>query len=305
MSLIHKLQTIPLQKILLPFYHTVAERPLPHIKNLYRMKTVAEFQKDLDFLLKHFEPIDVDTLFHLMRNKKVPKNPVFHVTFDDGLKEMYDIVAPILLKKGVPATFFVNSGFVNNKELFYRHHACLAVEYCKDKQNKCTIDEILLCSYRDRDKLFHYYSQQQVDDFLKNEKPYLTTEQIQTLSRQGFTIGAHSIDHPYYDQIPLPEQLRQPKNSLDCVASTVNQKLRLFAFPFTDCNVTKDFFNEIKPYVDISFGTAGLKKDAIPYHLQRIGVEKGSAESLKSVLRKELVKYIVKIFMGRNVVYRK
>jgi peptidoglycan/xylan/chitin deacetylase (PgdA/CDA1 family) len=235
------------------------------------VKTVAEFQKDLDYLLKHFEPIDVETLYHFHINKITPEKPVFHLTFDDGLKEIYEIVAPILLKKGVPATFFINSGFVDNKTLFYRHQHSL---------------------------------QHEVDDFLKIQKPYLTTAQIKELSALGFTIGAHSVDHPYYYEISFEEQLRQTRESLDFVASIVNQKLRLFAFPFTDFNVSREFFEEIKPNVDLCFGTAGLKNDEILCNLQRIGVERDKYESLESVLKKEYLKYIIKFFFKKNTIYR-
>jgi len=273
------LATLTKKKIVLPVYHTVAEQPLPHIKHLYRMKTVAEFQEDLEFLLQHFEPIDVETLHNLHINQIIPQKPVFHLTFDDGLQEMYEIVAPILLKKGVPATFFVNSGFVDNKALFFRHHASLAIEYGN-------------------------FSQQQADDFLGKEKPYLTTEQIKSLSNNGFTIGAHSIDHPYYYQIPLDEQLRQTRESLDFVTSIVNQKLKLFAFPFTDFKVSKDFFEALEPHVDLTFGTAGLKNDEIFYNLQRIGAEKDKHEPLASILKKEYTRYIVKSFLNKNTIYR-
>ena len=302
MSLIRTLQKITKKKIVVPFYHTVAEQPLPHFKHLYRMKTVKEFQEDLDFLLKHFEPIDAEMLHHLHINKIAPKKPVFHLTFDDGLKEMYEIVAPILLEKGVPATFFVNSGFIDNKALFYRFHASLAIENLQ-KEEKLTgsiKNEILSCSYEDKEKLFQYFSQQQVDDFLKKEPPFLTTAQIQALSKQGFTIGAHSIDHPYFYKTSFVEQVRQTLESLDFVASVVNQKLRLFAFPFTDFNVAKSFFEEIEPFVDLSFGTAGLKNDLIPYNLQRVGTEETKAKSLRAVLEKEYVKYVVKFFLRKN-----
>jgi len=295
------------KKIVLPFYHTVAEQPLPHIKHLYRMKTVKEFQQDLDFLLKHFEPIDAEMLHHLHINQIITKNPVFHLTFDDGLKEIYEIVSPILLAKGVPATFFVNSGFVDNKALFYRFHASLAIEHLEKEKTltDCIKNKILSCSYQDKEKLLPYFSQQQVDDFLNNEKPFLTTAQIQTLSKQGFTIGAHSIDHPYFYKIPFAEQLRQTRESVDFVSSIVKQKLRLFAFPFTDFNVSRNFFEEIEPSIDLSFGTAGLKNDEILFNLQRIGAEKNKFESLQSVLQKGYMKYIVRFFLRKNTIYRK
>jgi peptidoglycan/xylan/chitin deacetylase (PgdA/CDA1 family) len=269
MSVIKLLQIITKKKIIVPFYHTVADEQLPHIKHLYRMKTVDEFLKDLDFLLKHFKPIDIEVLNDYCINRKKPKNPVFHLTFDDGMKEIYEIVAPILLKKGIPATFFINSGFADNKALFYRHRKSLEIEFGEN------------------------FSQQQIIDFLNNTKPYLTTEQIQSLNNQGFTIGAHSIDHPYYYTIPLEEQLRQTRESLHFVTSIVNQKLRLFAFPFTDFNVSKQFFEEIKPDVDLCFGTAGLKNDVISFNIQRIGSEKDKLESMEVILKKAYLKYMI------------
>jgi len=306
MNWITVFQAITKQKIALPFYHAVAEQPLPHIQHLYTMKTVKEFQKDLDFLLKHFEPIDAETLHHFHIQKIAPRKPVFHLTFDDGLKEIYDIVAPILLQKGVPATFFVNSGFVDNKTLFYRYHASLAVEELLQKGilTQLLKTEILSCSYHNKNDLFLYFSQQQVDNFLKNEKPYLTVEQIQTLSAQGFTIGAHSVDHPYYYEIPYDEQVLQTLRSLEFVSSIVNQKLRLFAFPFTDFNISKQFFEELKPFVDLSFGTANLKNDEIPFNYQRIEGEKKTRVPLASILTKEYLKYGVKHLFGKGTIYR-
>ena len=164
--------------------------------------------------------------------------------------------------------------------------------------------ELLAYSYHHKEALFQYFSQQQVDDFLNKEQPYLTTEQMKALSAQGFTIGAHSVDHPYYYEIPLEEQLRQTRESLDFVASTVNQKRKLFAFPFTDFNVSKKFFEEIKPAVDLSFGTAGLKNDEIPFNYQRMEGEKSKMKSIESAIKEEYLKYMVKFFLRRNTIYR-
>jgi len=286
--MIRLLTSLTKKKIIVPFYHTVAEQPLPHIKHLYRMKTVEEFLKDLDFLLKHFEAIDVETLHHYHIQKVVPKKPVFHLTFDDGMKEIYEIVAPILLKKGIPATFFINSGFVDNKALFYRHRESLECE------NRYALQSLHVTKEDNSKSLVSCHSSLknkiEIDEFLEKDMPYLTTEQIIELSNNGFTFGAHSVDHPYYNTISLDEQLRQTRESLDFVSSIINQKLRLFAFPFTDYEVSQQFFNEIEPDVDLCFGTAGLKNDEIPFNIQRIAGEKRTYESLERILRKELMK---------------
>ncbi len=292
-------------KLILPFYHTVSDKPLPHTKHLYQVKTVKEFCNDLDFLLKHYEPIDSGTLIRLSKNEIGLKKPVFHLSFDDGLSQSYNVIAPILLTKGIPATFFVNSAFVDNKALFYRYRASLILDHFT-QFNKLTPDfkyKILSVSYREKKKLNEFMSQEEVDSFLKEEKPYLTMEQIRDLSKQGFSIGSHSIDHPFYGNETLEEQLRQTIESLGFVSNNFDQSARLFAFPFTDYNVSSNFFEAIKEYVDLTFGTAGIKQDSILFNLQRIAAESSKpGVSLESIIKKGKRKFYIKRLLQKHVV---
>ncbi|HNM29493.1 MAG TPA: hypothetical protein PKN40_06950, partial [Chitinophagales bacterium] len=50
------------QQIIFPFYHTVSNDDLPHIKHLYRWRNVQEFESDMDFLLRNFTPLHYDDL---------------------------------------------------------------------------------------------------------------------------------------------------------------------------------------------------------------------------------------------------
>ncbi|MBK6993412.1 MAG: polysaccharide deacetylase family protein [Lewinellaceae bacterium] len=97
----------------------------PHVRHLYPVRTERQFREDLDFLLKHFQPIDLQTLWEHVFEKRAFDRPVFHLTFDDGLRECYDVVLPILLEKGISATFFLNPDFIDNQGLMYRYKASL------------------------------------------------------------------------------------------------------------------------------------------------------------------------------------
>ncbi|HYQ58821.1 MAG TPA: polysaccharide deacetylase family protein, partial [Draconibacterium sp.] len=105
--------------VFLPFYHVVSNKKLPHILN-YPVINEKEFERELDFYLKYFTPVTLEELV----NSSTAGN-CFHISIDDGLKECTEVIAPILYKKGIPATFFVNSGFVDNKNLFHRYKASL------------------------------------------------------------------------------------------------------------------------------------------------------------------------------------
>ncbi|WP_431214402.1 hypothetical protein ACQ86N_06095 [Puia sp. P3] len=45
------------------------------------------------------------------------------------------------------------------------------------------------------------------ENFRKEQKPFMDKAQIRRLIAQGFSVGAHSIDHPLYSLVPLAEQL--------------------------------------------------------------------------------------------------
>ena len=100
--------------IFLPFYHVVSNQKLPYVLN-YPYRNSIQFEKELDFYLEHFKPVPLE---YLIENPS-SKEKVFHLSFDDGLSECAEVIAPVLLRKGIPATFFVNSAFTDNRAFFH------------------------------------------------------------------------------------------------------------------------------------------------------------------------------------------
>jgi peptidoglycan/xylan/chitin deacetylase (PgdA/CDA1 family) len=312
------------QKAIFPFYHIVADKTPIHVKHLYKAKSLKCFEKDLDFLLCHFDALDMSDVNQLIQTDKRRKRPGFFLTFDDGLREVYDDIAPMLLRKGIPAAFFVNSGFVDNKDLFYRYKASVLIEYFNNnptllqkeevlvwqhKQNASNIIKSLLAQeYKDIEDINVLASAVGCDfgEYLSTIKPYMTQDQIKTLIRQGFYIGAHSIDHPRYHPLSIDQQVHQTIASCEWVTQTFDVGYRMFAFPFTDYGVGGDFFARIgenKHPLDISFGTAGLKNDPIQHHFQRTDI-KHAAYSAETTIKTEYIYYLFKSILGKNTINR-
>ena len=283
--------------IILPFYHAVTDgRPI-HIKNLYEPRSIEAFKIDLEFLLENFESISLEKLIKINSGREDVSANYFHLTFDDGLSEFYNIVAPILKAKNVHATVFLNSEFIDNKKLFFRFKASILFEKLKD-------DSILTVSYKEEHKLdeLAYQNDIDFDNYLKENKPYLTTEQIKDLIAQGFTFGAHSKNHPLYKELSLEEQIRQTKESIEVVVNGFDLPYKVFSFPFTDDGVTISFFDEIAKETDLTFGCAGLKEDTAKNHLQRIPME--TNKSGKEIIKQEYLYYLMKGIVGRNKIVR-
>ena len=293
-----------------PFYHTVADETPLHIKHLYSVKTVRQFETDLDFLLKHFKAADFPDI---LREEK----PAFHLSFDDGLSECAEIVAPVLLKKGVPATFFLNTDFIDNKGLFYKYKISLLIDKIQNEASPTQIESVkellstrnpvkrlLRLSHKDN-KLIEKTAEithTDFSDYLKMNKPYMDSEQVKTLIRQGFRIGSHGQSHPLFSHISLDEQKRQIVESMNFIKAHFSISDKLFAFPFTDSGVSQvlfDFLNEHQ-ITDFSFGTAGMKNDAENTHIQRIAVERTNRAA--TYLKAEYLSYFMKKILKKNTV---
>ena len=314
------------ENFILPVYHVVSDEEIPHIKHLYQVKNLKDFKEDLDFLMQKFTPIDFKMLVdHLDGTKRLVK-PSFFLTFDDGLAEFHSIIAPILLAKGIPAMNFLNTAFVDNRDLFFRYKVSLLIDTllkdaskdvrkqialilgCPYSVKKSIRNSLLNLQYSDLETINKIAAILQIDfeEYLSQRKPYLTRQQIKELINKGFSFGAHSIDHPLYSDLTISDQIEQTETSVQSIQKTFDLKYRSFAFPFTDYKVSKDFFDHFykdKISLDASFGSAGLKKDIYARHLQRIPMEMGEMTA-KEILHSEYLYYFLKYFVGKNRIRR-
>ncbi len=304
---LNALSKISSQGHIIPLYHCISDSPLTHLKYLYPAKDSEAFIKDIELLLKYFHPVSLHELIQIVNREKDFNKPVFHLTFDDGLSEFETVVAPLLVEKGIPATCFLNSAFMDNKKMFFRFKASILIdqlhraeagsetwkgyhewEKANHPENKYYRKALLEIGYNRQDLLETLAQKLKIDFnvYLKKHKPYMEKNQIVSLIRKGFTFGAHSIDHPEYRFISEEEQIEQTLNSIENITETFGLSYKVFSFPFTDHEVSLNFFNSIQDKVDLTFGCAGIKKDSVPYNLQRIPVEENN-ESIESVLKKE------------------
>jgi peptidoglycan/xylan/chitin deacetylase (PgdA/CDA1 family) len=288
----------------------ISDTSVPHVSHLYRFRTVAEFTADVEFLLRRFEPVTLHDIVDALNGTRRLSRPCFHLTFDDGFREMHDIVAPILQRAGAPATFFLNTAFLDDGGL--AHHNALSVLLDRLQSNRARLAaasirrvESLLPPGRDNHAtmLSRFLSipyahnalvrslaaalDVDLDQYVREARPYLSSGQIASMLRSGFTIGAHSHDHPLYADLPLEKQLEQTRMSMQWLETRFGVSPKAFAFPHTDRGVGAAFFNTVfsEPILDVSFGTAGLVSHFHPRNIERVGMEKTSAPAAQILAR--------------------
>lgn len=115
------------------------------------------------------------------------------------------------------------------------------------------------------------------DNYLGQKKPFLSLSQVAQLVQQGFAVGGHSIDHPYYRELSLEEQVRQTRESVDFLTERFQLDYRVFAFPHSDAGISRRFFEEVLDgpgRLDLVFGTANQRQDMRPGILHRFNCER-------------------------------
>lgn len=302
------------KKLLLPLYHIVSNERIPHVKHRYPYRSIKQFQIDLDFFQKYFSPISLSDLIKCVKGDKEINERSFLLTFDDGYKEVAEIIAPILIKRSLPAVFFINSAFVDNNEMFYRDKASLIIDKMESIKGGRVLQEIselvmakspTVKDIKSAILGINYQNKYLIDEaarlldvdferYLIEKKPYLTSSEISDLIDQGFIIGAHSIDHPLFCDLELVDQLDQALNSLSELKRLFPMNYNVFAFPHTDLGVKRNFFDEthFNGQIDMSFGTSDFLNGFYTNNLQRQPMERGNANAkliYKRLLSQEII----------------
>jgi peptidoglycan/xylan/chitin deacetylase (PgdA/CDA1 family) len=319
-------------RLLLPYHHLVSDEDVLHIKHLYPYQNIAQFTADLDTLLRHFRPVAVEEVAAaVLEGKALPKN-AFLLTFDDGFRQVAEIIAPILLARGVPAVFFVNPAFLDNRLLFYRCKISLVIEALMQKKDQpqlwAACGEILgQAASGEREaasgdligRIRKITNLNQglldrlaptlglsFDEYLRSYRPFMTSEEACELQHRGFTIGAHSWDHPYYDLIPEEEQRRQTLESMEVVREKFAPSYNLFSFPHTDAGLPQGFFDRLfasAAPIDVYFGIQNQKEERSNRMLHRFNAERPDLPMSRQ-LKGVLLYMLLQKMSGRNRVFR-
>ena len=179
----------------------------------------------------------------------LPKRAVA-ITFDDGYRDNFEVAAPILLRHGLHATFFVSSGFLDGGRMFndtvietVRRLPEGVVELPPPLSEPFLVDglssrrqlirkvlsAVKYLSFAERSvavEKFAALSPEPLPDSLM-----MSSEQVAALDASGMEVGGHTVDHPILARVSPDEaahQIAQNKKDLEAI---VGRSLRLFAYP--------------------------------------------------------------------------
>lgn len=313
------LQLLP-SSLFCPVYHLARQNTPRWWNNRYPVRTPKQLEQDLDWLLRLAPPVTLQDLLDWKYGKRSRPTGWF-LSFDDGYRELAEVVAPLLKRKGVPATFFVCSSLLDNRQVFFEDLAGLIGVKWMDAGNphkalvlkRMNLDEtglqqLLQGRLPQLAKLNRLAELLEVDtqSWLHSELPYLTSAQIRRLLADGFSIGAHSVDHPLFCAIPEVDAKHQLRQSLQSLVSQFDLPSRVFAFPYGEFGLSRAFLESLRNEndADLIFGTRGIVTDELePFLVQRMLAE-DPHRPLPRLVRDELNLQLQRRVQRRDVVRR-
>jgi len=113
---------------------------------------------------------------------------------------------------------------------------------------------------------------------LREQRPYMTSNQIRAMADAGFTIGAHGVAHRRLQSMSRREVESDIVESCDRVRYLTDQKKVPFAFPYSGHGLDRGFLADLMrrhDFIELYFDTGGIRRDAA-FVVNRVVVDRPS-----------------------------
>jgi len=167
------------------------------VSNVYFHSIPPRYGKEFEYLLDVLQMYGriVSLKEALERQTLVITKPAFTISFDDGFKDNATVAAPIIYKKGIPATFFVATGFMGLKGTALK----------KFTREKLKIDA---------------------------EAEPMTWEDMQRCADYGIEIGSHGVNHRSFSELSDFDAEQELAESKEAIERCISRKVQYVAWPF-------------------------------------------------------------------------
>lgn len=249
--------------------------------------------------LKHNSDIisESELLDHVHRRKKLRRSSVM-ITFDDGYRDNAELALPILSELKVPATFFISTSAIENREVGWWDAIAYLIK--KTKKRRFVLNDELfdLTESKERSirKIQEYKRTQKAEktenliqelaiscdvelpDFETGSKEIMSWDQVKESLAAGITIGSHTHSHRVLSTLSLADQFEEFRLSKEILERELKVPIRSIAYPVggeTDCHhETAGLAQKCGYELGFSFQTGANRLERLnPFRIGRISAE--------------------------------
>jgi peptidoglycan/xylan/chitin deacetylase (PgdA/CDA1 family) len=233
-------------------YHGVDD--LPNYLDLFM--TPKNFEAQMRYLRGHYHIVDLDEALRIIEGNVSISRETIAITFDDGYKDNYQKLFPIIKKYGLPVAVFLTSDLIESGTPTFVYAAILLMENAKtanvdlsefglgsfaldtiDGKEKAVrvIDgysKILNSAERQEllDAIIAKVGLSGHEDILAGKM--LNWEEVRAMSQAGVAFGSHTCGHPKLPHLADADLYRELAGSKDCIENNLGKKVDYFAYPY-------------------------------------------------------------------------
>lgn len=227
-------------------YHRILDMPDPLLGN---EPDVATFREHMKMLADCFNVLPLHQALQALQTNTMPPRAVC-ITFDDGYRSTYELALPVLQEFNLPATVFVTSGYVDQRENMWNDRIVEAVRSLQGgtldlrgagagRYQLDTVTERCVAVHELTQKAKYLPPSERMALIASVEAIadshaaplMLGSDMIRALHRAGIEIGAHTVSHPILTSLPDDVALREMVDSKHALEAITGAPVRYFAYP--------------------------------------------------------------------------
>jgi peptidoglycan/xylan/chitin deacetylase (PgdA/CDA1 family) len=283
-------------------YHSVAapedraDRYLDHGLTI----TPDAFECQLAFLTRHYTIVPLQEIVDRLRQGLAPYNKVVAITFDDGFRDNYTRAFPLLRRYQAPATFYLTTGCIDNRQLFWVTHLRYMLTLTRAHELQTTVESFsfdftqpkgreeafraLVVKMKNiptprRLELLAELTEKLAVDDTPLRTIMMSWQEVREMHDQGMSFGAHTVTHPNLPNTSLDEAEREIRESKEIIEAHLQAPVLDFSYPngrgsshLTD--QIKDIVRHAGFHSAVTSVAGGVELGQDPFALKRVGVYK-------------------------------
>jgi len=243
-------------------YHRVNDDGDPFFSAL----PTAVFERQMRHVARNYRVLPLEDLVERLQRGGLPRNTLA-ITFDDGYRDNLTHAAPILSRLGLPATIFLATGFIGTAEVpWFDRLAHGLKKSTMDVVRTPWGDELALSGLparmRAMERTLEHFKRvpdeerhRGLDELLTAlgvtdqrifKNLMLSWDDVHAVRGLGFTIGAHTVNHPILSRVTPQRAWTEILGSRTMIESACGAAPRAFAYPNGG---TEDYTETVKRLV--------------------------------------------------------
>ncbi|HKV91081.1 MAG TPA: polysaccharide deacetylase family protein [Candidatus Angelobacter sp.] len=244
----------------------------------------------LCYLTRNFKVVPLEAMInHLASNRAIGANEIV-LTFDDGLRNNFTVVYPILCELQLPASFFVCPGLIGSGKWLWNHEArcrlrTLNNEALADVRTTLLAPDPSVDGIIEWMKTLKLPKRQRAEECIRQATPafqptgsqsqaydMMDWGELKSLDPALVMIGSHTLTHPIlttFSQAEIDSELRESRR---CLEQKLGRAVDFFCYPngAYDARVYEAVKNNYHAAVTTETGVLNGKEKLDLHRLPRI-----------------------------------